>query len=50
VIAADLLYEELGAGGVHLVAEASHPVRMHRASSAARFTPTIIQESGALPS
>src|ERR1700730_11105903 len=28
VIAADLLHEELGAGGVHLVAEASHPIRM----------------------
>src|SRR5262249_48110611 len=39
VIAADLLYEELGAGGVHLVAEASNPIRMHRASSATRFTP-----------
>jgi hypothetical protein len=31
VIAADLLYEELGAGGVHLIAEASKPIRMrHR--------------------
>ena len=35
VIAADLLYEELGAGGVHLVAEASDPIGMHRASAAA---------------
>src|SRR5215471_3397282 len=35
VIAADLLHEELGAGGVHLVAEASDPVGMHRASTAA---------------
>ena len=30
VIAADLLHEELGATGVHLVAEASDPIRMHR--------------------
>jgi hypothetical protein len=35
VIAADLLDEELGAGGGHLVAEASDPIRMHRARSAA---------------
>ena len=35
VIAADLLHEELGAGGVHLVAEASDPIRVHRASAAA---------------
>ena len=35
VIAADLLREELGAGGVHLVAEASDPIRMHQASVAA---------------
>ena len=35
VIAADLLHEELGAGGVHLVAEASDPIRMHWASAAA---------------
>jgi hypothetical protein len=36
VIAADLLHEELGAGGVHFVAEASHPIRMHRARAARR--------------
>jgi len=35
VIAADLLYVHLSAGGVHLVAEASDPTRMHRASAAA---------------
>ena len=35
VIAADLFHEELGAGGVHLVAEASEPIRMHRACTAA---------------
>jgi hypothetical protein len=35
VIAADLLHEELGAGGVHLVPEASDPIRMHQASVAA---------------
>ena len=33
VIAADLLYAERGAGGVHLVAEALHPIRVQRASS-----------------
>ena len=33
VIAADLLYAERGAGGVHLVAEALHPIRVRRASS-----------------
>jgi hypothetical protein len=35
VIADDLLDEELGAGAGHLVAEASNPIRMHRASAAA---------------
>jgi N-terminal domain of anti-restriction factor ArdC len=35
VIAADLLDEELGARGMHLVTEASDPIRMHRASAAA---------------
>jgi len=35
VIAADLIDEELGAGGMHLVAKASEPIRMHRASAAA---------------
>ena len=35
VIAADLLDEELGADGGHLVAEASDPIQMHRASDAA---------------
>jgi hypothetical protein len=35
VIATDLFHEEFGAGGGHLVAEASHPIRMHRASAAA---------------
>ena len=39
VIAADLLHEELGAGGGHLVAEASDPIGMHRASAAACFAP-----------
>ena len=29
VITADLLHEELGAGGVHLIAETSAPIRMH---------------------
>jgi hypothetical protein len=35
VIAADLFHEELGAAGVHLVAQASEPIRMHRASAPA---------------
>jgi len=35
VIGADLLDEELGPGGVHLVAQPSEPIRMHRASAAA---------------
>ena len=35
VIAADLLDEELGAGGRHLVAQASDPIGVHRASAAA---------------
>ena len=35
VIAADLLDEELGAGGVNLVAKASDPIRMHWASATA---------------
>jgi hypothetical protein len=35
VIAVDLLYEELGDGGAHLVAEASEPIRMYRAGVAA---------------
>ena len=35
VIAADLLYEELGASGAHLVAGVSEPIRMYRAGAAA---------------
>jgi hypothetical protein len=35
VIAADLLQEELGANGVHLVTKASDPIGMHWASAAA---------------
>jgi hypothetical protein len=46
VIAADLLHKELGAGGVHLVAEASEPIRMHRASAAACFAPNDDPRNG----
>src|SRR4029077_14989304 len=44
VIAADLLHEELGATGVHLVAEASDPIRMHRRAPPPDSPPTMIQE------
>jgi len=35
MIAADLFYKELGAGAMLLVAEASDPIRMCRASATA---------------
>src|SRR5262249_42129060 len=35
VIAADVLYEDLGPGGPPLAADASAPIGMHRASAAA---------------
>jgi hypothetical protein len=48
VIAADLLHKELSAGGVHLVAEASEPIRMHRRALPLASPPTMIQEISVL--
>ena len=49
MIDADLIDEELGAGGMHLVAKASEPIRMHREEIERRSEPSP-DETAALSS